>query len=44
MVASRFAQARDAVRAQFVRWGHEADSLDLDGLTAAELARGGPSR
>ena len=40
MVATRFAQARDAVRAQFVRWGHEADSLDLDGLTAAELVRG----
>ena len=41
MVASRFASARDAVRAQFARWGQDTDSMDLDGLTAAELARGG---
>jgi predicted phage gp36 major capsid-like protein len=44
MVASRFASARDAVRAQFARWGQDSDSMDLDGLTAAELARGGVAR
>ncbi len=44
MVASRFATARDAVRAQFARWGQDSDSMDLDGLTAAELARGGVAR
>ena len=40
MVASRFAHARDSVKAQFARWGQDADSMDLDGRTAAELARG----
>jgi len=44
MVASRFATARDAVKAQFARWGQDTDSVDLDGLTAAELARGGAAR
>jgi uncharacterized membrane protein len=44
MVASRFASARDAVRAQFARWGQDSESVDLDGLTAAELARGGAAR
>ncbi len=44
MVASRFANARDAVKAQFARWGQDTDSMDLDGLTAAELARGGVVR
>jgi uncharacterized membrane protein len=44
MVASRFATARDAVKAQFARWGQDSDSMDLDGLTAAELARGGAAR
>jgi hypothetical protein len=44
MVASRFASARDAVKAQFARWGQDSDSMDLDGLTAAELARGGAAR
>ena len=40
MVASRFAHARDSVKAQFARWGQDADSMDLDSRTAAELARG----
>ncbi len=40
MVASRFASARDAVRATLHRWGQGADELDLDALTAADLARG----
>lgn len=44
MVASRFATARDAVKAQFARWGQDTDAMDLDGLTAAELARGGTTR
>jgi len=44
MVASRFASARDAVKAQFARWGQDTDSVDLDGQTAAELARGGLAR
>ncbi len=44
MVASRFANARDAVKAQFARWGQDTDAVDLDGLTAAELARGGVVR
>jgi len=40
MVASRFAKARDSVRAQLARWGQDADSLPLDEQTAAALARG----
>ena len=40
MVASRFATARDSVRAQLARWGQDADSLELDELNAAALARG----
>jgi uncharacterized membrane protein len=44
MVASRFASARDAVKAQFARWGQDSEGMDLDGLTAAELARGGVAR
>jgi hypothetical protein len=40
MVASRFARARDSVRAQLARWGQDADSLPLDEQTAAALARG----
>jgi uncharacterized membrane protein len=44
MVASRFASARDAVKAQFARWGQDAEGVDLDGLTAAELARGDTTR
>jgi hypothetical protein len=44
MVASRFAKARDSVKAQFARWGQDADSVDLDGLSAAELARGYTAR
>ena len=44
MVASRFASARDAVKAQFARWGQDTEAVDLDGLTAAELARGGAAR
>jgi uncharacterized membrane protein len=44
MVASRFASARDAVKAQFARWGQDTEGLDLDGLTAAELARGDTTR
>jgi hypothetical protein len=43
-VASRFASARDAVKAQFARWGQDTDQMDLDGLTAAELARGDTNR
>ena len=44
MVASRFAKARDSVKAQFARWGQNADSVDIDGLSAAELARGNTTR
>ena len=44
MVASRFASARDAVKAQFARWGQDTEGMDLDGLTAAELARGDTTR
>ena len=44
MVASRFAKARDSVKAQFARWGQDADAMDLDGLSAAELARGSTAR
>ena len=44
MVASRFATARDSVRSQFARWGQDSEGVDLDGLTAAELARGGVGR
>jgi hypothetical protein len=44
MVASRFASARDAVKAQFARWGQDTEGMDLDGLTAAELARGDTNR
>jgi uncharacterized membrane protein len=40
MVATRFAEARDAVRATLRRWGQEGEELDLDRLTAADLARG----
>jgi uncharacterized membrane protein len=41
MVASRFASAREAVRATLHRWGQGDGHLDLDAMTAAELARGG---
>jgi uncharacterized membrane protein len=44
MVASRFADARDAVRATLRRWGQDGAELDLDGLTAADLARGAVER
>ena len=44
MVASRFASARDAVKAQFARWGQDTEGMDLDGMTAAELARGDTTR
>jgi uncharacterized membrane protein len=40
MVASRFAKARDSVRAQLARWGQDAGDLPLDEQTAAALARG----
>jgi uncharacterized membrane protein len=40
MVASRFAKARDSVRAQLARWGQDADDLPLDEQTASALARG----
>jgi hypothetical protein len=40
MVATRFAEARDAVRSTLRRWGQEGEELDLDRLTAADLARG----
>ncbi|MFZ9336256.1 MAG: DUF5801 repeats-in-toxin domain-containing protein, partial [Burkholderiaceae bacterium] len=34
MVASRFASARDAVKAQFARWGQDTEGLDLGGNVA----------
>ncbi|MGB8019642.1 MAG: alpha/beta-hydrolase family protein, partial [Candidatus Nanopelagicales bacterium] len=40
MIASRFARARDSVRAQLARWGPDASDPDIDAHTAAALARG----
>ncbi|HQR25497.1 MAG TPA: alpha/beta-hydrolase family protein [Nocardioides sp.] len=44
MVASRFANARDSVRAQLDRWGESTAAMDLDDLTAAALSRGEMTR